>query len=45
MNLKINESQIDSIAPNMKATIRVNAFPDHTLNGRVLAVAPLPDPS
>ncbi len=29
--------------PNMKARIRVNAFPDELLNGRVLSVAPLPD--
>ena len=45
VNLKVNESQIDRVAPNMKAMIRVNAFADQVLNGRVLLVAPLPDPS
>jgi HlyD family secretion protein len=43
VNTKVDESQIDKIAPNMKARIRVTAFADQVLNGRILDVAPLPD--
>jgi RND family efflux transporter MFP subunit len=45
VNTKVHESQIDKIARDMKARIRVDAFADQTLSGTVLDVAPLPDPS
>ncbi len=45
VNTKVHESQIDKIAPGMKAKIRVESFADQTLNGTVIDVAPLPDPS
>jgi len=43
VNAKIHEAQIDKITPNLKAQIRVDAFPDSQLNGAVSEVAPLPD--
>jgi len=43
VNAKVHESQIDKITPNMKARIRVDAFADTELMGRVVDVAPLPD--
>src|SRR5262249_34974553 len=45
VNAKVDESQIDKVMQNQKARIRVHAFADQVLNGRVLDVAPLPDPS
>ncbi len=45
VNTKVHESQIDKIAAGMKARIRVDAFSDTELNGTVLDVAPLPDPT
>ncbi|AMV38999.1 efflux RND transporter periplasmic adaptor subunit [Planctomyces sp. SH-PL62] len=45
VNAKIHESQIDKIVPKMKARIRVDAFADMELEGSVVDVAPLPDPS
>jgi hypothetical protein len=45
VNTKVDESRIDKIATNLKARIRVHAFADQVLNGRVLDVAPLADPS
>ncbi len=45
VNAKIHESQIDKITPKMKAKIRVDAFADTELDGAVVDVAPLPDPS
>jgi RND family efflux transporter MFP subunit len=45
VNAKVHESQIDKITTNMKARLRVDAFADQLLNGTVLDVAPLPDPS
>ncbi len=45
VNTKVHESQIDKITPNMKARIRVDAFSDTELEGTVLSVAPLPDPT
>jgi multidrug efflux pump subunit AcrA (membrane-fusion protein) len=43
VNTKVHESQIDKLAKDMKARIRVDAFASDTLNGTVLEVAPLPD--
>jgi HlyD family secretion protein len=45
VNTKVHESQIDKITPGMKARIRVDAFSDTELEGTVLDVAPLPDPT
>jgi HlyD family secretion protein len=45
VNTKVHESQIDKITPNMKAKIRVDSFGDKELNGTVIDVAPLPDPT
>jgi HlyD family secretion protein len=45
VNTKVHESQIDKITVNMKARIRVDAFSDAELDGTVLDVAPLPDPT
>jgi HlyD family secretion protein len=43
VNAKVHEAQIDKITPNLKAQIRVDAFPDQQLGGAVSEVAPLPD--
>jgi len=45
VNAKVHESQIDKITPGMKARIRVDAFADAELDGSVVDVAPLPDPT
>ncbi len=45
VNTKVHESQIDKISPGMKARIRVDAFSETELEGTVLDVAPLPDPT
>ena len=45
VNAKVDESQIHKVMQNQKAKIRVHAFADQVLNGRVLDVAPLPDPN
>jgi HlyD family secretion protein len=42
VNISVSESQIAKVARNMKATVRVDAFADQVLNGRVMDVAPLP---
>jgi RND family efflux transporter MFP subunit len=45
VNTKVHESQIDKIGPNMKAKILVEAFAEQKLNGTVVDVQPLPDPT
>ena len=45
VNTKVHESQIDKITPGMKAKIRVDAFSESELDGTVMDVAPLPDPT
>jgi len=45
VNTKVHESQIDKVGPNMKAKILVEAFAEQKLNGTVLDVQPLPDPT
>src|SRR5262249_43483022 len=45
VNAKVHESQVDKIIPQMKVKIRVDAFADLVLDGTVVDVAPLPDPS
>ena len=45
VTVKLPESIVDRIEPNMKARIRVDAFPDEVLTGTVRDVAPRPDRS
>jgi HlyD family secretion protein len=45
VNTKVRESQIDRLSPSMKAKIHVDAFANETLDGTVVEVAPLPDPT
>ena len=44
VNLKVPESKVDFVAPGLRATVTVDAFPLSTLPGTVASVAPLPDP-
>ncbi|QDV32385.1 sigma-70 family RNA polymerase sigma factor [Tautonia plasticadhaerens] len=44
VNTKVHESMIDQVRPGQVARIRVDAFPNETLVGRVIEVKPLPDP-
>jgi hypothetical protein len=41
----VGEAWIDKVMVNQKAKIRVHAFADLVLDGRVLDMAPLPDPT
>jgi HlyD family secretion protein len=45
VNAKVHESQVDKIKSQLRAQVRVDAFPDQQLLGVVTEVAPLPDPS
>ncbi len=45
VNVKVHESMIDRLTPNLRARVRVDAFADQVLTGTVRDVAPLPDPS
>ncbi len=45
VNAKIHESKIAWVSPQMKVKVRVDAFADQVLDGTVVDVAPLPDPS
>ena len=42
--VKVSESRVDVVTPGMRAAITVDSFPDSTLPGTVVNVAPLPDP-
>lgn len=44
VELSVHESSVDKVEPGQLATITVEAFPDKTFHGKVLKVAPLPDP-
>ena len=44
VELSVHESSVDKVEPGQYATITVEAFPDQTFSGKVLKVAPLPDP-
>ena len=44
VNAWIHESQVHKLSRNMKAQIRVDAFPHETLDGTVLQIASRPDP-
>jgi RND family efflux transporter MFP subunit len=43
VNAKVGEAWIDKVMVNQTVKIRVHAFADQVLNGRVLEVSPLPD--
>lgn len=45
VNTKVHESMVDRLSPGLRALVRVDAFSDQLLKGRVEAVAPLPDPN
>ncbi|MBL7144157.1 MAG: HlyD family efflux transporter periplasmic adaptor subunit [Phycisphaerae bacterium] len=44
VELRVHESSVNMVKPGQKATITVEAYPDIPLEGKVLKVAPLPDP-
>jgi multidrug efflux pump subunit AcrA (membrane-fusion protein) len=44
VNLKVPESKVDFVAPGLRATVTIDAFPLSTLTGSVASVATLPDP-
>jgi len=41
---RVHESSVNKVLPGQPATITVEAFPDKVFHGKVLKVAPLPDP-
>ena len=45
VNAWIRESQVDKLSRNMKARIRVDAFPNETLDGTILRIASRPVPT
>lgn len=44
-DVKVNEAQIDKVAVGQRCSIRVDAFPGTSFEGRVLEVSTLPDPA
>ncbi len=44
VELSVHESSVDKVKPGQYATVTVEAFPDQAFSGKVLKVAPLPDP-
>jgi HlyD family secretion protein len=44
VELRVHESSVNMVKPGQKATITVEAYPDIPLEGKVLRIAPLPDP-
>lgn len=44
VNAKVPEAAIAHVHPGMKARVKVDAFPNETLAGVIVEVAPLPDP-
>ncbi|MHC4279880.1 MAG: efflux RND transporter periplasmic adaptor subunit [Planctomycetota bacterium] len=45
VDVSVHESSVDKVKPGQRARIVLDAFPDTTLTGEVLKVAPLPDQS
>ena len=43
VEVRVHEDSVDKVRPGQRATITAEAFPDKTLYGEVLSVAPLPD--
>ena len=44
VEVRVHESSVDKVRQGQPAAITVEAFPDTTFQGKVLSVAPLPDP-
>jgi HlyD family secretion protein len=44
VELRVHESSVNMVVPGQQATVTVEAFPDRPFYGKVLKVAPLPDP-
>ncbi len=44
IDIQVHETWVDKIKPNQQAIITLDAFPDETLTGHVIKVAPLPSP-
>ncbi len=44
VEVRVHESSVDKVRQGQSTTITVEAFPDTTFQGKVLNVAPLPDP-
>ena len=44
VELRVHESSVNKVLPGQIATVTVEAFPDTAFHGKVLKVAPLPDP-
>lgn len=44
VNTWVDESIVDRLSPGQTATVQVDAFPDRSLTGSVVYVAPRPDP-
>lgn len=45
VNTKVHESMVDRVRKDLKARIRIDAFPQETLSGTVEQIQPLPDPN
>ncbi|MDT8302786.1 MAG: efflux RND transporter periplasmic adaptor subunit [Sedimentisphaerales bacterium] len=43
VEVRVHEASVDKVRPGQPATITAEAFPDKTLHGKVISVAPLPD--
>jgi len=43
VEIRVHEASVDKVRPGQPATITAEAFPDKTLHGKVISVAPLPD--
>ncbi len=44
VEMRVHESSVNKVLPGQVATVTVEAFPDMVYHGKVLKVAPLPDP-
>jgi len=45
VEVKIHESSIKRVVPGLTANVRIDAFPDVALTGKVLKIALMPDPT
>jgi HlyD family secretion protein len=43
VEIKVHESSVDKVRPDLPAKITIDAFPDQSFTGKVIKVAPLPD--
>ena len=44
VELRVHESSVNKVLPDQDVTITVEAYPDQEFHGKVVKVAPLPDP-